>query len=762
MDPTQTLLLIASGLAVILLVPALRRNLVTRWVMIAIKPMLPKLGDTERIALEAGTVWFDGELFTGAPDWSRLLDFDVGALSEEEQEFLAGPVEEFCAMVNDYRTRQEGDLPEECWRFLKEKGFFGMIIPKEYGGLGFSAKGHSAVVTKLSTRTGAGCVTVMVPNSLGPAELLLHFGTDEQKDHYLPRLARGQEVPCFALTEPHAGSDAASPRSYGVVCKGQWEGQEVLGMRLTWDKRYITLSSVATVLGLAFRLHDPDHLLGDEDDVGITCALIPVSTPGVETGRRHDPLGVPFHNGPTTGKDVFVPLDFIIGGRGQAGGGWKMLMSCLAAGRSISLPGNSCGVAQLATRTVGAYATVREQFKLPIGRFEGIEEPLARIAGRTYYMDAVRLVTAGAVDAGEKPAVLSAVAKAYMTESMRRTVIDAMDVVAGAGISRGPRNIMAAPYQAAPIAITVEGANILTRSMIVFGQGAIRCHPFVQDELAGAANKDLALFDRAFFGHVGHVFKNLFRAKWHALTGSRFAGAPVGGSAGDYLNQLSRMSAAFCVLTEFSMALLGGALKRKEKLTGRMADAFAWLYIGSCTVKRFLDDGARSQDLPYLRWCLDTALYEIQQALRGVLENFPVRSVAWLLGWTLFPLGYRYLQPSDRVGGQLARSILEGGEMRERLSPDCYLPPADEEGLGKLEAALEVVVAVRPIEQKLRDAVRAGTLRKAPVATLLDDAVRAGVISADERAALGRAEAARDEVVQVDAFAFREYATARA
>jgi acyl-CoA dehydrogenase len=754
-----TLALLLVGFAGVLAVPPLRRILLTSWIMKLIIPMLPILGETEKIALAAGTVWFDGEIFTGAPNWKKLLDFEVGELSEEEHAFVAGPVEEFCRMAANHEDFQRGDLEEKCWKFLKEKGFFGLVIPKKYGGLGFSAKAHSAVVTKISTRSAAGAVTVMVPNSLGPAELLLHFGTQAQKDHYLPRLARGEEVPCFALTEPHAGSDAGTPRSFGVVCKGQWQGREVLGMRLTWDKRYITLSSVATVLGLAFRLLDPDGLLGDEKDLGITCALIPGDIPGVEIGRRHDPLGIPFHNGPTTGKEVFVPLDHIIGGVEQAGGGWKMLMSCLAAGRSISLPANSCGVAQLATRTVGAYATVREQFKLPIGKFEGIEEPMARIVGRNYYMNALRWVTAGAVDAGEKPAVLSAIAKAYMTESMRLVINDAMDVVGGAGISMGPKNVLGTAYQAAPIAITVEGANILTRTMIIFGQGAIRCHPYVQEELAAVEEKDLVKFDRAFWGHTTHVFKNLARAKVHAITGSHFARTPLRGPVGKYLKHLTRFSATFCVLSEFSMALLGGKLKRKEKLTGRLADALAWIYIASCSVKRFHDDGSHRSDLPVLQWVCELSLYEIQEALRGVLENFPFRGVAFLLGWALFPLGYRFRKPSDRLGGKLARSILEGGDMRERLTVDCFLPPREEEGLGKLEKALETVVGVRPIEKKLKAAIRSGVLEKRSIASLLDEAVEAKVINPDERSALDKAETLRDQVVQVDAFqpeVFRE------
>lgn len=757
MDGNQLLIGLVAVLLVVFLVPLVRRNLVTRFVMNFLGPNLPKLGDTEKIALEAGTVWFDGELFSGSPNWKSLLDFEINSLTEEEQAFLDGPVEEFCKMCSDYEIVQAGQLPEKAFEFLKEKGFLGMIIHKEYGGLGFSARAHSAVVTKIGSRSATAAVTVMVPNSLGPAELLQHYGTKEQKDHYLPRLAKGEEIPCFGLTEPNAGSDAGSLSSRGVVCKGTFEGEEVLGMRLNWSKRYITLAPIATLIGLAFRLEDPDGLLGDKKDLGITCALIPSNLPGVKVGERHDPLGVPFHNGPTYGEDVFVPLSYIIGGPERAGEGWRMLMDCLAAGRSISLPASACGGAMLTTRTAGAYATVREQFKLPIGRFEGVEERLARIAGYTYFMNATRDLTAASVDAGEKPSVLSAIVKAYMTEGLRVVVNDGMDVVAGAGICRGPRNIVGAAYQGAPIGITVEGANILTRSMIIFGQGAIRCHPFVQDELKGVEENDLALFDRAFWGHVLYVFKNLFRAKFRALTGSYLISTPLDGHSGRYLQHLTRMSSAFCTLSEFSMAFLQGALKRKEKLTGRMADALSWMYIAAAAIKRFEDDGRRKEDLPYLQYSCDYALFEIQEALLGVLENFPVRPVAWLLGWIIFPLGARFRPPTDRVGGKVARAILEGGDMRDRLTKDMFVPDTDEPGLGELEACLKTVLAARPVEKKLRDAMRSKKLRKGRLTAVLDEAIEAGVITAEEKELLGKAEEARYSAITVDAFETKEY-----
>ena len=566
-----------TGLALVFGLPVLRRPLVSSWVMKLLTPLMPRMSETERIALEAGTVWWDGDLFSGNPDWHKLLDFQVQGLSAKERAFLDGPVEQLCELIKEWEVIQAGDLPQEAWDFIKRHGFFGLIIPDEYGGLGFSAAAHSAVIVKLASRSVTTAVTVMVPNSLGPAELLLHYGTEAQKRHYLPRLAKGEEIPCFALTGPEAGSDAAATQSVGIVSRGIFEGEEVLGMRLEWRKRYITLGPVATVIGLAFRLRDPDGLLGDRDDLGITCALIPADLPGIEIGARHDPLGVPFQNGPNTGDDVFVPLDFIIGGRENAGQGWRMLMESLAAGRSISLSALSVASAQTATRTVGAYATIREQFDTPIGRFEGIEEPLTRIGGLTYLMNAARILIAGAVDAGEKPAVLSAVVKAYLTEGMRQVVTDAMDIRAGAAICRGPWNILANAYQAVPIGITVEGANILTRSMIIYGQGAIRAHPFAQEEIQAVAERDLTRFDHAFWSHAGYVVTNAVRALLLGLTGGRIMRSPVRGEVGHFFGELTQMSAAFALVSDAAMATLGGQLKRRKKISGRLADALAWM-----------------------------------------------------------------------------------------------------------------------------------------------------------------------------------------
>ena len=561
----QALLIIAIMIAVVTGLPGLRRQFATQPLMTRVRTLLPRMGETERIALEAGTVWWDGDLFSGQPDWEKLHDFKPRPLSEEEQAFLDGPVEELCAMLDDWSIQQKRDLEPEIWDFMRKHGFFGMIIPKEYGGMEFSAIGHSAVVVKLASRSITAAVTVMVPNSLGPAELLLHYGTDRQRKHYLPRLADGRDIPCFALTEPHAGSDAAASRSSGIVCRQKVGGKAVLGIRLNWSKRYITLAPVATCIGLAFRLYDPDQLLGEEEDIGITCALIPRDSKGVSIGERHDPMGIPFQNGPIQGKDVFIPLDQVIGGREGVGRGWMMLMDCLSAGRSISLPSLSVSAVQTVCRYSSSYASVREQFNMQIGRFEGIEEPLARIAGNAYWMNAARTLTCGAVDAGEKPSVLSAVVKAYLTDSMRQSVTDALDIAAGAGICRGPGNILSRAHNAVPIAITVEGANILTRSMIIFGQGAIRCHPFVQKEMAAISEGDLKAFDRHFFGHINFAFRNLARVIVLGVTSGYGSAIPAQGPESRHYRRLNRYSAAFALLTDIALASLGGALKRREK-----------------------------------------------------------------------------------------------------------------------------------------------------------------------------------------------------
>ncbi len=740
--------------AVVLAVPPIRRAVLTRFLMPILSGVIPRMSETERIALEAGTVWWDAELFSGRPDWSRLLSFKPKPLTDDERAFLAGPTEELCRLVDEWDVNRRGDLSPEAWAFLKKEGFFGIIIPKEYGGLGFSAAAHSAIITKISSRSVTASVTVMVPNSLGPAELLLHYGTDEQKRHYLPRLARGEEIPAFALTEPEAGSDATSQKSEGIVCKGMFEGKEVLGLRLNWSKRYITLAPYATVLGLAFRLRDPEKLLGGKQDLGITCALLPTNLPGVEVGLRHDPLGVPFLNGPTFGTDVFAPIDVIIGGPKNAGAGWRMLMETLAAGRGIALPSLAVGSAQLAARVASAHATVREQFGMSIGRFEGIEEPLARIGASAYWMDATRRLTLGAVDAGERPAVLSAIVKAYLTEGMRSTVNDAMDVQAGGGISRGPRNTLAGAYQAVPVGITVEGANILTRTLIIYGQGAIRCHPWVQKQMSAIAAKDLVAFDHALFGHLGMVVSNAFRSLAYGLTGGALAPTPVGGPAGDAIRRLARTSASFALVSDAAMATLGGTLKRKEKISGRLADVLAWMYVASATVKRYVDDGQPVRELPYFQYSIDNAFFKAQTALQGVLDNLPNRPAAWALRVAVFPFGPRWKAPSDALGSKVAKSLLDDRETRAKLTGDIFMPSKEHHGLGRLEDAYEKAMAARGVERKLRDALKAGLL-PAPGKNgdgALSAAVEKGVLTATEAQLVKAAVTARLDVIQVDSF----------
>lgn len=743
-------------------VRVVRRSLISRRVMKVLANAIPPMSETERVALEAGTVWWDGELFSGRPNWRKMLDFEVKPLSAEEQAFLDGPVNELCTLIDDWQVQEQGDLPEAAWSFIKEHRFFGMIIPKKFGGLGFSGAAHAAVVTKLSSRSVAAAVTVMVPNSLGPAELLLHYGTDEQKDYYLARLARGEIIPCFALTEPAAGSDASSISSSGVVCHGEFEGEEVLGIRLNWDKRYITLAPVATVLGLAFQLRDPDQLLGGEVDLGITCALISPDLPGVEIGQRHDPLRIPFLNGPTRGHDVFVPIDAIIGGRAMAGKGWLMLMQCLAAGRGISLPSLSAGAAQLSTRLVGTYANIREQFGVVIGAFEGVEERIARIGAFTYLMDAARRVTAASVDAGEKPAVVSAIVKHYLTELMRVVVNDAMDIQAGAAICCGPRNVLASAYQSVPVGITVEGANILTRSLIIYGQGAIRCHPFVHAQMDAIAKKDLASLDRAFFGHAGFVACNVVRSFLLGCTGGRPCRLARSGEASAYYGRLAQFSAAFVTLSDAAMGVLGGTLKRKEKISGRFADALGWMYLCTATLKRFHDAGQPRAEVPLMRWACEHALYEVQQALLGVIDNFPVRPLAWVLRVVCFPLGSRCKRPNDRLGAQVARGLLHDSELLDSLTRDVFEPSADEPGLGTLNATAVRARAAREIRKKLADAVKAGTLEKRPRATLAQRGCDNNVISREELQQLEEAAVACLDAIQVDAFGERRAPTGAA
>ena len=756
------LTVVAVAVAVLIGVRPVRRALISRPIFGTYKKILPQMSDTEREALEAGTVWWDGELFRGNPDWNKMLAYPVPKLTAAEQSFMDNEVEEACRLVDDWKVSHETqDMTPEAWKYVKDNGFLGMIIPKKYGGLEFSAYAHSQVVTKLSTRSSALSVSVMVPNSLGPAELLLHYGTDEQKNHYLPRLAKGVEIPAFALTSPWAGSDAASIPDVGIVCKGMWQGKEVLGMRVTWDKRYITLGPVCTILGLAFHLYDPDGLLGSKKHIGITCALVPRDTTGADMSRRHFPLNAMFMNGPTRGKDVFMPLDYIIGGPKMAGQGWRMLMECLAAGRSISLPSSNAGMAQLTARAVGGYARVRSQFKMAVGRFEGVEEALTRIGAYTYMMDAVRKMTAGAVDLGEKPSVVSAIAKYHVTERARQVVNDGMDIVGGKGICLGPSNFMGRAYQQIPIGITVEGANILTRSLILFGQGAIRCHPFVLKEMQAAHHPDarqgLVDFDKALFGHIAFTIGHAFGAFFKGLTGSHFVSAPsnVAPETRRYYQQLTRFSAAFAFLSDISMLVMGGELKRREKLSARLGDILSMLYLCSATLKRYESEGRQQADAPMMHWAIWDAMYKAQMAFDGVIANFPNKFIGRMLYRIIFPLGHPYDVPSDKIGHQVAKLLIEPSASRDRLTAEAYLPKDETQAVGAVELALKATIEAEPIEAKIRAAEKEGKLDNNPDANVRDlahAAFAAGIVTAAEYAVLKRRNELRDIVIRVDDF----------
>ncbi len=738
-------------------ISTLRQSFISQPLLSIFRKKLPSVSQTEREALEAGNIGWEGELFRGRPNWQTLLALPRPTLGPEEVAFLSGPVEELCGMLDDWQiTHELFDLPPEAWKFIKAQGFLGMIIPKTYGGLGFSALAHSEVIAKLSSRSGAAAVSVMVPNSLGPAELLLHYGTDLQKQYFLPRLAKGLEMPCFALTSPDAGSDAASIPDSGVVVRQEFAGNKnALGILLNWDKRYITLAPIATLLGLAFRLYDPDHLLGESEDLGITLALIPTETPGVEIGRRHVPLNAAFQNGPTQGKDVFIPMDWIIGGQERIGQGWRMLMECLAAGRAISLPANAAGAAKLAARATGAYARVRVQFKMPIGYFEGVEEALARIAANTYLIDAARVMTAGAVDNGEKPAVASAMVKYHLTERTRKLINDAMDVHGGKAIILGPSNYLGRTYQHLPIAITVEGANILTRSLIIFGQGAIRCHPFLLLEISAAQNQDSKQavndFDQALTGHLRYLMANAARSLFLGITNGRTAAAPAGETR-RYYQQLSRFSAAFALLADVSLLILGGALKRREKLSARLGDIFSLLYLSSSVLKRYHDDGQQTGDLPFLQWALEDAFSQIQIAFNGVLQNFPNLALGRLLGAWIFPLGQRQYSPADYLGHKIARLLMQPSSVRDRLTSGIFLPQKADEPLRLLEDALTHAIAIEPLEQKLRSAVKSKMLPDKILSNLLEDAQRQKILNEEEVTSLQTAWDLRAAVIKVDDF----------
>ena len=760
--PTTAAIMAAAAAPVLLLLTLtpLRRAVLSRPAMAGFRRIMPKMSPTEQAAVEAGGVWWDAELFAGKPDWKRLLATPAPVLTPEEQSFLDVETEHLCDLANDWETTSVWqDLSPEAWAYAKDKGFLGMIIPKAYGGLGFSAYAHSQVIQKLSTRCSAAAVSVMVPNSLGPAELLLHYGTEAQKNHYLPRLACGEEIPCFALTNPYAGSDAASITDTGVVCKAMWNGVETLGFRISWRKRYITLAPVATVLGLAFRATDPDGLLGTEAEPGITCVLIPRDHAGVEIGRRHWPLNAVFQNGPTTGDDVFVPMDMVIGGREQVGNGWRMLMECLAAGRAISLPSSNVGMSKLAVGMVGAYVAIRRQFNQPIGAFEGVQEALARMAGHLYATDAVRRLAAAALDQGEKPSVVSAIAKYHVTERARLIINDGMDVVGGKGVCMGPGNFLARAYQQIPVAITVEGANIMTRTLIIYGQGAIRCHPYVLTLMRTAGAGDLKPFDAALFGYVGFLFRNMARALVFSLTGGRLIDAP-GGAAPQlrrYYRAATRLSTLLALASDLSMATVGGALKRKGAMTGRMGDILCQLFILSSVLKRFEDEGRPVEDLSFVHWAAQDALARAGTAWRDLLANHPNRGAALFLKLVGAPFGLKASGPDDACAAAVAGLIQQHGPARDRLVAGSWTARIEVDPIAATIVAFDLYPQVEAIERRLKDAIRAGRIARAPQNLTLLNAWAAkaeglDLITAEERAAIARFAVYADQAIQVDDF----------
>jgi acyl-CoA dehydrogenase len=757
-------LLLFIAAAVPLNVVALRQEWLTRPALGYFKRVLPELSETERIALESGTVWWDGELFSGRPDWQRFMSIPKPRLSPEEQAFLDGPVNQFCSMLDEWRiTAKDHDLPPEAWVFLKQERFFGLIIPRHFGGLEFSAQAHSAILARIASSGGGitAASIVAVPNSLGPAELLLHYGTEEQKNHYLPRLARGDEIPCFGLTSPWAGSDAAGIPDKGVVCRGTWKGKETLGMRLTFDKRYITLAPVATVIGLAFKLHDPDRLIGKTEDLGITCALIPRTTPGLQIGKRHLPLDNPFMNGPIRGKDVFVPLDFIIGGVEMAGQGWRMLMECLAVGRSISLPTNATGGALAATGFTGAYARIRRQFGLPIGAFEVVQGALAEMGALAFASDATRTFTANAVDLGEKPAVPSAIAKSACTEMAQRVWKLAMDVHGGKGVMLGPSNYLARGFQGSPIAITVEGANLLTRGLILFGQGAIRCHPYLLREIEAVRETNPALslqqFDAALWAHVGHVFANAARSFLLGLT-ARFSEAPMG-QARRYYQAINRHSANLALMADACMALLGASLKFREAISARLGEVLTQVYLMSAVLKRYEDDGRAAEDWPLVQYVCDRAICSIEEHLDGVLRHLPHRLAAFALRMLVLPLSVRAVPPSDALAAEIAAGLQMPGAMRNRLLAPCYQPQEMTQPAGLLESTLRKVVANDALERRLQKSARDGILREAHPRDRIDEALARGVVNEAEARTLADIHQQIEAVCKVDEFDAAELPT---
>jgi len=753
-----TLALLPGVVLALFTIGFFRRLVLVGPVYNVVKRTLPKISPTEQEALDAGSVGWDADLFSGHPKWSNLLSIPKVVLSEEEQAFLDGPTNQLCAMIDDWDTRHNrADMTPEVWQFMKEKGFLGMLISKEHGGKGFSAQAQSKIVSKVASRSIAAGITVMVPNSLGPGELLEKYGTKAQQEKYLARLAKGKEIPCFALTGTHAGSDAAGMRDVGVVTYGKYKGKKVLGVKLSWDKRYITLSPVATLVGLAFNLFDPENHLGKGKNIGITLALVPADYPGVEIGLRHYPARSAFLNGPTSGKDVFVPMEFLIGEEEYAGQGWRMLMDCLSTGRAISLPAIGSVSMKAALRTTSAYARIRRQFGIPIGTMEGVAAPLARLVKSAYMFEGARATTAAMVDQGQKPAVISALLKYRATEAMRDRLSDAMDIHGGRGIQDGPSNYLFASYATTPVAITVEGANILTRSLITFAQGSLRAHPHLYDEITAVKNPDrragVKAFDKAFCGHIKFMLGNIAGSLFHSLTVGRFASSPVDHELAHWYKQLHRYSLNFALVGDWTVALLGGDLKRKQRLSGRMADILSDLYLLSTTLKRYEDDGRIKEDLPVIEAIARDRVAAIEASFRAVFVNFPNPVLRFFMRVLVFPLGQHNLGSTDKENYRLARAILNPGAQRDRFTTGVYLSDDPEDVTGVLEDALGKVVRVEEIEAKFIRALKKGLIERRLDRDAITDAVTAEILTNEEAGFLRLADEATDKVIAVDNFA---------
>ncbi len=755
-------LLVTTAILGILSLHDFRKATITRLIFKWYKKVLPPLSSTEQEAIETGTVWWEGELFTGKPQWQKLLSNGTPKLSEAEQAFLDGPVEELCKMVDSWQINHVlADIPPPVMTFIKQHKFLGMIIPEEYGGLGLSAVAQSEALSKLLGISKVVGNFIIIPNSLGPAELLLKYGTEKQKQQYLAKLASGEEIPCFALTGPLAGSDATAIPDTGIVCEGEWQGEKIIGMRLNFDKRYITLAPIATLVGLAFKLKDPDHLLGDTEDYGITCALIPRATAGIEIGRRHFPVGDPFHNGPIRGKDVFVPLDFIIGGFEMAGKGWTMLVNCLSVGRCIVLPTLSNSLAKRTLAATSAYTRIRQQFNLPICKFEGIQKPLARIAGLTYIINAGRLQTAHAITKGEKPAVPASILKYHCTEMCRQIMLDAFDIHGGKAVMKGPKNYLASAYESIPVAITVEGANIMTRNLMIFGQGAIRCHPYTLKEIELAHTEDgdsaLSQFNEILFEHIGSVYHNGARAFVMGITGSRFEPTPVDTPLKRYFQHINRLSAAFAFTADVAMVLLQASLKRREMISARLGDLLSMLYLASMVLKQYQDQGNPREDSPVVEWAIQYLLNRYQVAMQEIVHNFPNRLVALKLRLITFPFGQHFHKPSDALETEIARLITHNTETRERLIAGIFNTPCAVDPIGELNELVALADAMESLEKTIRSAEKAGKMEATLGIDRINAAEKAEILDSKQASQLRDYYSRVMAIINVDEFEYSEF-----